>query len=400
MCAKSKQGMTEHEKEKQPIAVCSFIGHEEVYDADLEHRLQTVVEQIIEYHETVEFLIYPRGRFYYLCMLAALRARTCFPQKVTITLVLLEDNAKYTKVPIFIPNKVVTLQFSPTKKYDVTIPRKKLLKWSVQKSTHLISYNYGKLYDAESHIPKRQAALNIISLTSPETEEAILETAPLMTEKEQIVFQSMNEGCSLIEAGTALEVSRERARQLLQHGCRTIRKHLSLRYNKAMATEQKQREHTCGLFILGEATYGSLSRFKGIFDFLTSAYGIKCIHVEQSYIHSSFMFVLTTSYHNTLHITGMISGKSLAESNGDLDHMLERFCPPCHAVGCVSHAGLENNADSLDVIINMLEQTDFCICDLSATPHAEKIQKYASQVKRTVLLDLSRTDAEVDKYRE
>ena len=53
-----------------------------------------------------------------------------------------------------------------------------------------------------------------------------------------------------------------------------------------------------------------------------------------------------------------------------------------------------------DVIINMLEQTDFCICDLSATPHAEKIQKYASQVKRTVLLDLSRTDAEVDKYRE
>ena len=67
VCAKSKQGMTEHEKEKQPIAVCSFIGHEEVYDADLEHRLQTVVEQIIEYHETVEFLIYPRGRFYYLC---------------------------------------------------------------------------------------------------------------------------------------------------------------------------------------------------------------------------------------------------------------------------------------------------------------------------------------------
>lgn len=399
MCAKSKQGMSEQKEEKQPIAVCSFIGHEQVYDTDLEYRLQAVVEQIIERHEAVEFLIYPRGKFYYLCMLAALRARTCFPQKVTITLVLLENNAKNMKVPSFVPDKVVILQFSPSKKNDFTRPRKKLLKWSIQKSTHLISYNYDKLHDAEIYIPKGQAAPNIISLASPETEEAILETTPLMTRREQIVFQSMSEGYSLTEAGKMLGISRERARQLLQHGCRTIREHLSLRCNRELAAEQKQGEHTCGLFILGEATYNSLSRFKRIFDFLTSAYGTKYIHVEQSYIHSSFIFVLTISYYNTLHITGMINDKSLAESNVDLDHMLERFCPPCHAVGCVSPAGLENNSDGLDVIANMLEQTDFCVCDLSATPHAERIQKYAAEVKRTVLLDLSRTDAEMDTYK-
>lgn len=273
------------------------------------------------------------------------------------------------------------------------------MKWSIQKSTHLISYNYDKLHDAEIYIPKGQAAPNIISLASPETEEAILETTPLMTRREQIVFQSMSEGYSLTEAGKMLGISRERARQLLQHGCRTIREHLSLRCNRELAAEQKQGEHTCGLFILGEATYNSLSRFKGIFDFLISAYGTKYIHVEQSYIHSSFIFVLTISYYNTLHITGMINDKSLAESNVDLDHMLERFCPPCHAVGCVSPAGLESNSDGLDVIANMLEQTDFCVCDLSATPHAERIQKYAAEVKRAVLLDLSRTDAEMDTYK-
>lgn len=116
MCAKSKQGMSEQKEEKQPIAVCSFIGHEQVYDTDLEYRLQAVVEQIIERHEAVEFLIYPRGKFYYLCMLAALRARTCFPKKVTITLILPENNAKNTKVPSFVPDKVVILQFSPSKK--------------------------------------------------------------------------------------------------------------------------------------------------------------------------------------------------------------------------------------------------------------------------------------------
>ena len=39
----------------------------------------------------------------------------------------------------------------------------------------------------------------------------------------------------------------------------------------------------------------------------------------------------------------------------------------------------------------MIKQMDFCACDLSATPFAEEIRKYAAQAKKTVLLDVGKT---------
>ena len=42
------------------------------------------------------------------------------------------------------------------------------------------------------------------------------------------------------------------------------------------------------------------------------------------------------------------------------------------------------------MIADMIERLDFCVCNLSATPYAEKIREYAAQTKRGVLLDISR----------
>ena len=156
----------------------------------------------------------------------------------------------------------------------------------------------------------------------------------------------------------------------------TIRKHLSLRCNKAMAAGQT-REHTCGLLYfrlrLHTAHFKPLQRYFLIF--LThSAHGIKCIHMEQSYIHS-VLCCIVPPHTQHLHITGMIVSQVAGRKQRRFRPYAGTVCPPCHAVGCVSHAGLENNADSLDVIINSLSKQIFCICDLSATPHAEKDTK-------------------------
>ena len=72
------------------MAVCSFLGHRHIYGHDVQLRLQAAVNHLVEENDSVEFLLYlwkSTEPFYALCLLAALRAKQCAPQKVTLTLV-------------------------------------------------------------------------------------------------------------------------------------------------------------------------------------------------------------------------------------------------------------------------------------------------------------------------
>lgn len=71
------------------MAVCSFLGHRHIYGHDVQLRLQAAVNHLVEENDSVEFLLYlwkSTEPFYALCLLAALRAKQCAPQKVTLTL--------------------------------------------------------------------------------------------------------------------------------------------------------------------------------------------------------------------------------------------------------------------------------------------------------------------------
>lgn len=91
------------------MAVCSFIGHREIFDADIESKLQTAVDTLVKEYESIEFMIYPRDRFYHFCLLAVLRARTFNPEKVTIAIVLPISDEKHLKIPSSLAGFCVTL---------------------------------------------------------------------------------------------------------------------------------------------------------------------------------------------------------------------------------------------------------------------------------------------------
>ena len=372
------------------MAVCSFIGHRDVYDADIISRMQAAIDQLTAESETVEFLVYTCDVFSCVFLLAAMRARTKYPKKVTITFVTrhtTEQMNREEKSYYYVSDKLVMPDIHPLEDAPA-LKHKRMLQWIIQRSTHVISYFYDTLHESRNHLvtsPKAQE----IRLTSADTETAILKAALLMKEKEQIVYQKMNEGCTLKEAGKAIGVSGERARQILQYGCRTIREELTRRYSRALAAE-RGRERTCGLFALGEATYDSLTCFKRIIVFLLCRYNASDIYVEQSYVHSGFLFALNCIRLHEMHITALVGGGALSEDAGEMDTIKAALCPPCHAVGYTSSADSENNADDFEVIADMIERLDFCVCNLSATPYAEKIREYAAQTKRGVLLDISR----------
>lgn len=387
------------QKGNKKMAVCSFVGHREVYDTDLSSKIQTEVDRLIKEHESVEFLVYTAGTFSDICLLAVLRAKTRYPHKITITLVsycgsvseMDNQELEYS----YVSDKVTALNMGETKKEDPTIGHKRMVKWIIQNSTHLISYFYDTIYDPNNQLRNPPETLEIIRLTTRETEAAILEAARFMTEKEQRVFHKLREGRTLKEAGEALGVGRERARQLISHGSRIIRSELNRRYIRARAAEKPSAPCTCGLFALGPASYESLTRFKYIMELLSLAYNACDIYVEQSYVFSGFLFILTDSTclpHSEcqkIHITALIGSDALPENDHASDAVKKTLCPPCHAIDYMSRADSCDCGADFDMIAGMIERMDFCLCNLSAAPYAERIQEYAAQVKRAVLIDIS-----------
>ena len=128
---------------------------------------------------------------------------------------------------------------------------------------------------------------------------------------------------------------------------------------------------------------------------LASAYNATDIFIEQSYASSGFLFVLENlhislmlrQWSNTaIHITALMENDSLSGNYDDRATVEAALCPPCHAVGYVNRA---DSGGDFNVIADMIERMDFCVCNLSATPYGERIKQYAAQTGRTALLDIS-----------
>ena len=83
------------------MAVCSFLGHWSVYDADIEYRLQAAVDEVVRQNESVDFWLHPWGEFFNYCFLAVLRAKTRSPQTVKICLIVSES--QYTDGRTLLP---------------------------------------------------------------------------------------------------------------------------------------------------------------------------------------------------------------------------------------------------------------------------------------------------------
>lgn len=73
------------------MTVCSFLGHREIYDAEIDSTLQSAIDGIVQENGETDFLLYPCNTFYERCFLAVLKAKARQPENITITLVLPEE---------------------------------------------------------------------------------------------------------------------------------------------------------------------------------------------------------------------------------------------------------------------------------------------------------------------
>ena len=324
--------------------------------------LQTGIERIVTENEKTDFLIFLRNSFYSKCFLAVLKTRAKYPEKVTLTLVIPEEDYRKNQtgdIPGYLIDRVVY----PKQKGLNSSDYKNVIRWLIRQSTHLISCLYRTFYEQENHIldyAQSKEDLQIIDIANADTAQAILERTPRMSDRERFIFERLNDGSSPKEVAEAIGISRNRVAQVLNHGCRTLRESMRGRYAHLSAENRGQRKSVCSIFSAGTVTYESLNTFEYIVSFLLSRCGVTHFEVAAGDQHSGFMYVL----------------KKHIESNRIL---------------C--------STETIQTGINteMIDGSDFCVCNLTGSPSAKEISEYILQTKHTVLVDMGQVYSQIQQ---
>lgn len=379
------------------MAVCSFLGHQyHIYDRDIMLRLAAAAEKVVRENDTVDFLLLlsPGLSLSASYLKTSLEMRTRYPAKVTVT-ILLRSQEEYEKfklqkyVPPCMVDRVVVAPPSGSKEGSDTL--ESLSRWIIQQSTHLISYLYERFYETanwELYYARKQPGLQVIDITSEETAQRIEDVIRTMPERTQLIFQKLDEGCTLKDIGRLLGlVGSERVRQIRTKASNEMSREVIA--GGASPTVKKDRKPAvCGIFALGDSSpdlsYQTGLAFEYTIEYLKDRFGITQFKIAAEYGSSMFLYIL-----QRLQKRGdMASVQITLVTTGDLDPEPTE-APAGHRLENIDTTLSQDNP-ALEVIRHLLKQTDFCICNLTVSSLADDIRKYASQTAGVILLDIGK----------
>ena len=374
------------------MAICSFLGHAELYDVDIEDRLQAAVDRIVTENDTVEFLLHDHREFYNQCLLAAMRARARNPQKVTITLVCDSMIKCHRIAPLYVADRVFVLPKASYKSKDPTLSFKRLVRWVIQNSTHLIRYVY-KEFDSQVNYFLNLASnqpLKIFPVTSEDTRQTIIEFYKNLSDRDRLVFERAAEGLPQNKIAENLNISSSRVSQILHYGFRTIHKDLKRRYYIKRATAGERRVRSCSIFSTGEVTDEILSIYKTLISFLITRCDVAYFYIEYTYSNTLCSVIKEEADRHPHHITVVTDSEEYLEPIEERKDIASAFHPPYDALECIAQLEYDSISKPFVLLSNMIDRSDFCICDLSASNYGDAIEEYISQTKRVVLLDIGK----------
>ncbi len=351
---------------------------------------------MVEENDSVEFLLYlwkSTEPFYALCLLAALRAKQCAPQKVTLTLVAdrleLEQRLadKWTHPLFFIADRLLPLSVSKDRNPLKVL--KRTVQWMVKQSTHVINGFYEDLFDRDDFVLNfaRNAGVQIINVTAPELEQVILASSEQLPERQRLVFQMRKSGYTQKEIAMHLNLTVSRVQQIEAAVTKNLQKQLDS--ISSCIPKIPQKLSVCSIFALGDANYKNLCVFSNCIRFLMTRYQIDQFCLEAETVHSGFMFALQQSiplYHK-------IPTRAVAWDAGssELYDLKAEFCPPCDAAESIG--GIPAVDCRISTILELMDRSMFCICDLSASAYAQQILAHIPQTRQAVLLDIGKNTA-------
>ena len=379
------------------MAVCSFMGHINLYDWGLEEKLRKAVAQLVRGQEEVEFLFPPgAGAFHDLCAAAALEAKQRHPdKKITLTLVVrAEEREKYTAdepeeeaaVLACMADRVI----SPP---DGT--RQSAQRWTVERSTHFISYFYAGLHVPEARYARlaRSRGLTVTDLTDPETAAFIARRADGLEEDARRLLRGIGGGRTLKELAQEAGVCVPTVRRRIQRACGTLRRQAEQR-RLDMAPADAGTPAVCGVFALGRVTDRRLYVLEQTALYLVRRYHVTRFEVAEEYCHSGYMQILRSisEVYRDVRIVGITRYPEPTQEAWRL--IVSDFVPPCHEVENFDPGVRRVGAKMLRLMKFIIKRSDFCLCALADNAFAESICRTAAKCGGVKLLDMSRGGGE------
>lgn len=252
---------------------------------------------------------------------------------------------------------------------------------------NVISYFYRNLKepDAEYYSYAQEKDVTIIDLACEDTEQFFHQSTEKLSERERFALNNILAGKAPKEIGATLHLSNSRVQTLAGEASRKLR---YLCYNRYLKTARATPSISCSIFAMDIANYKNLYSFEQIITFLMWKYHITQFYVSFEYCQSAYMNILENLTKSKTRITAITYG--LGMTNEKKKQIAVQLCPPCRDIKNIDISF----PDELQIAKIMINQADFCICNLSENPFAANIRQLICEAKDVTLFDIGKKDIE------
>ena len=244
---------------------------------------------------------------------------------------------------------------------------------------------YEDLFDRDDFVLNfaRNAGVQIINVTAPELEQVILASSEQLPERQRFVFQMRKSGYTQKEIAMHLNLTVSVCNQIEAAVTKNLQKQLD---SISSCIPKIPQSYRYVVFLRWAMPTIKTYVFFKLYPLLMTRYQIDQFCLEAETVHSGFMFALQQSiplYHK-------IPTRAVAWDAGssELYDLKAEFCPPCDAAESIG--GIPAVDCRISTILELMDRSMFCICDLSASAYAQQILAHIPQTRQAVLLDIGK----------
>lgn len=382
------------------MKICTFLGHMRVYDSNIYQKLIETIQGIVKTDDEIEFWFSSTyGTFYEICLAAAYHTKQCYPQKkiTTTVVVTLPNRAEVItklkqgsiKFPPYFVDRVVSLPSVPDQKNErnFSLAYKKIERWLLRRSSYLITYLYPAFCEPEMRhiLYAKNRGVQIVDITNQATTDAIMESLNLLPEKEQFIVQKLLEGESFVGIGRHFGITGNAINQKAHLAAKSLRGYADARLRQEYK-EGTSNPLNCSIFSMGPAIYNSVISFKRDVSFLLNKFHVRRFYIASEYAHSEYMNILRryseTFRYSDIEIVVVTHYPEMAAA--EWEGIEAKLSPVCHRIENIEPQGKTIRSQIWQATKAMIEQSDFCICDLSTSYLSKSIIRYAQKRKKAI----------------
>lgn len=283
------------------MVTCCFLGQSQVYDKDIEKKLNKAVAEIAQANTSVRFLFCGldadnKASYFDYAFTAVYLAKQANPQKKIFQSIVVEKEKHGSfiaglcnwraEVPSFMVDEVLSPPWFQEERTR-TAYEQKIRNWIIEKSDYLITYQYDGLCDCRNMTNKSLLTTekSIIDITTPATRDAVHEKYALLPSQTQAAMELMLEGETMSEIADALRVNESEAEKLLSQGSRTV-------LEAMVGNEIRPKKGRCAVFALEPECYENLCLFHTTVRYLILHKNVRTFYVYEAYLNSTYQYVL------------------------------------------------------------------------------------------------------------